>query len=235
MRKIFFTLGLISLFAQNIFAETFTVEQFQRHLRVGMGKDPVIATVRYPKALKDGETIVMFADGFDADGDDVFVEWYVNGRLFTIQSERPYGIRVGPDFYGHLPTKVTVAVRNDYGDSSVAKLAITTSSLAETYSCTFKNGDSVVSVTGITPTQTGNTGVNLTFEGTETNSSEKAQVTSDLVFSDTIASGTFTSTIGSTSQLFNSVKGSVTFAADGVTVSAISVEDTETSATLECS
>ncbi len=218
--------------AQN-FAENFVVQQFQRRLQVGMGKAPSIGTVRYPQAIKNGETIVMFADGLDADGDDVFVEWYIQGRLFTIQSERPYGIRVGPDFYGSTPVRVTVAVRNDYGDASVAKLAITSAAFSKTYECDFTSSDTATTVTEATATQTGNTGVQISFTGSDSTTDKEVKVLSPLVISGTNATGTLTLTKDSSTQLFN-VTGSVTFLSDGLTIESISVEDKDAGASLSC-
>ena len=213
-------------------AENFLVQQFQRKLQVGMGKSPAIGTVRYPPSIKNGDTIVILADAADPDGDDAFVEWYVNGKLFTIQSERPYGVRIGPDIYGSIPVRVTVAVRTDQGDSSVAKLLITSTSFSTNYTCTVTQTDLDVTVASVVPTQSGNKSLSLAFEGS--NSGTKVSVTTNLTISGTTASGTMNLTNGSSTELIN-LSGTVDLSDDGLNVDAFTVSDVSTNTELSCS
>ncbi len=223
-----------TLASSYIEAQSFTVQQFKRKNRVGEGKAPALGTVRYPPAIKQGETIVMFADGADPDGDPTFIDWYVNGRLFTSQSEAPYGVHIGPDIYGTLPVRVTVAVRTDQGDVSVARLAITSTTFADTYSCTFTHGDVSVTTSGVIPTQTGNTGLAVSFEGSDSDTGDDVTVVASLTLSGKTASGSMTSTQNSSSQLFGA-SGTVTYSSDGVTVDSFTVSDSGDGATLSCS
>lgn len=210
---------------------SYLVQQFQRKARVGMGKNPPIGTLRYPQAIKDGETIVIFADGFDADGDFVFVSWYVNGKLFTTQSESPYGVRIGPDIYKNTPVRITVEVRNDHGDSSVARVAITSTAFAKSYSCTFTLDDTTLTVEEATTTQVGNSGITISMKGSQ--NGDSILINSTLILSGSKATGDLTLTTNSTTQSFN-VSGTVTFNSDGIAVNSLSVEDTDSGAKLSC-
>lgn len=215
-------------------AQSFTVHEFKRKNKVGEGKAPALGTVRYPPAIKQGETIVMFADGADPDGDSTFIDWYVNGRLFTSQSEAPYGVHIGPDIYGSLPVRVTVAVRTDHGDVSVARVAITSTAFADTYSCVFTHGDISVTTSGVVPTQTGNTGLAVSFEGKDEDTGNDVTVVASLTLGENSVSGSMTSTVGSTSKLFG-VSGTATFKNDDVTVDSFTVTDSDDGAELACS
>lgn len=221
-------------------AQSYTTQQFKRQSYSGNGKrEAPLGTIRYQPGLSDGDTIVIFANGFDPDGDNVYIDYYVNGRLFTSQSEPPYAAQIGSDIYGNLPTKVTVVVRDNFGNASRADIAITSTAFSTSYTCsyTLSSSEDPVSATGssVVPTQSGNTGLALSFSNNNTlGSGESVKVTAALTLSGTSASGNLSIVRNSTSDLI-AVTGSVTYADDGVTVESFSVSDSASSSTLSCS
>lgn len=236
------TLVAVSFLASTAaFAQNYVVHHFKRENSPGDGKEnSPLGSIRYTPGIKNGETITIFANGFDDAGDRVFVDFYVNGKFYTSQSQPPYAAQIGPGTYKRLPAKITVAVRDDYGNLSRADVAITSAAFASSYSCSLKSSlpETVsVVVSEVTPTQTGNTGLSLTF--TENNSSgdgngNDVKLVASLTLTGTAIKGNLSITTNSTTELA-AVTGSATYDSDGVTVNSFTVKSSGATSTLSCS